>query len=105
MARQQYSPTKGEVVGTTEARQASPRKMNFRVLVISTALITAIFLGFVIVFLYQTPPAMDGTDKTGVVSHPVTTVPQEGTPLPKVEGATNPGSAIRKQETAPSPSP
>ena len=79
MARQQYSPTKGEVVGTTDARQANSRKMNLRVLVISTALITAIFLGFVIAFLYQTPGRMDGTDKTGVVSHPVTTVPQTGT--------------------------
>jgi hypothetical protein len=100
--QQQYSPTKGEVLGTTEARQANSRKMSMRVLVISTALITIIFAGFILAFLYQTPARMDGTDKTGVVSHPVTTVPQEGTPLPKVEGATNPGSDVRKQE-APSP--
>jgi hypothetical protein len=78
--------------------------MNLRVLVISTALITVIFAGFVLAFLYQTPPRMDGTDKTGVISHPVTTVPQEGTPLPKVNGAANPGSDVQKQETTP-PSP
>lgn len=105
MTRQQYSPTKGEVLSTTEARQASPRKMNLRVLIISTTLIVVIFAGFLLVFLYQTPSKMDGTDKTGVVSHPVTTVPQEGTSLPKVEGTTNPESDVRKQPETPSPQP
>jgi hypothetical protein len=68
--------------------------MNLRVLVISTALITAIFLGFVIAFLYQTPPTMDGTDKTGVTSHPVQTIPQEGKPLPS---SPNPGTPADQQ--------
>jgi type II secretory pathway component PulL len=61
VARQQYSPTKGEVLEPTEARQASSRKMNFRVLIISTALIVVIFAAFTIVFLYQTPASMDAS--------------------------------------------
>jgi len=61
VARQQYSPTKGEVLGPTEARQASPRKMNFRVLLISTALIIAIFAVFTIVFFNKTPAPMDAS--------------------------------------------
>ncbi len=40
----------------TEARQASPRKTNFRVLIISTILTALILGGFVIAFLRATPP-------------------------------------------------
>jgi hypothetical protein len=59
--RQQYSPAKGEVLSATEARQASPRKMNFRVLLISTALIIAIFAAFTIAFFNKTPEPMDAS--------------------------------------------
>jgi hypothetical protein len=72
-----YSPTKGEVLGTTEARQANSRKMNLRVLIVSTALIIAIFAAFVIAFLYQTSPRMDGTDQARIGGPPTNSVPQE----------------------------
>jgi len=89
VARQQYSPTKGEVLDPTEARQASPRKTNFRVLLISTALIIAIFAGFVIAFLYQTPPELSSSPGSGSDGQPAsTTIPQTGEqPAPQ-----NPGS-------------
>ncbi|AGK59265.1 hypothetical protein HYPDE_37968 [Hyphomicrobium denitrificans 1NES1] len=74
MARQQYSPTKGEVLEPTDARQASPRKMNFRVLIISTALIVVIFAAFTIAFFYQTPPSMDASSGP----QPSTTSPATG---------------------------
>jgi hypothetical protein len=77
VARQQYSPSRGEVLEPTEARQASPRMMNFRVLVFSTALIVVIFAGFVLAFLYKTPPQMDGTSQVAV------------------PGPSNPGSAAQ----------
>jgi len=78
VARERYSPTEGEVLTPTEARQASPRTMNFRVLVVSTALITLIFAAFVAVFFLQTPPSMDGSEASGVQNRPVTTIPQNG---------------------------
>jgi hypothetical protein len=83
VAKQQYSPTEGEVLTPTDARQASPRKMNLRVLVISTALIVAIFAAFVIAFLYQTPSSMDGnSDNTGATSAPVNPAPPQGQTAP-----------------------
>jgi hypothetical protein len=75
VARQQYSPTKGEVLEPTEARQANPRKMNLRVLIFSTALITVIFAGFLFAFLHKTPPQMDGSTQNSEQSHPATNVP------------------------------
>jgi hypothetical protein len=59
--RQKYSPTKGEVIEPTDARQGSPRKMNLRVLVISTGLIIAIFAAFTIAFFNKTPAPMDAS--------------------------------------------
>jgi hypothetical protein len=50
--------------------------MNFRVLVISTAIIIAIFAGFVIAFLNQTPPELSSSPGSGAESQSTTTVPQ-----------------------------
>ncbi|CEJ87611.1 MAG: hypothetical protein J0H37_01540 [Hyphomicrobium denitrificans] len=61
MERPKYSPTKGEVIEPTDARQANRKTMNFRVLLISTALIVAIFAGFVIVFFNKTSKPMDAS--------------------------------------------
>jgi hypothetical protein len=75
VVQQQYSRSKGEVLEPTEARQASSRKMNFRVLVISTTLIAIIFAAFFIAFLYKTPPDMDASSGPP----PSTTSPVTGT--------------------------
>ena len=63
MKQQHYSPTRGEVLEPTEARQANSRKANLRVLIFSTGLIVLIFAGFVLAFLYATPARMDGSSK------------------------------------------
>jgi hypothetical protein len=39
--------------------------MNLRVLIYSTALITLIFAGFVVAFMYETPPRMDASSGGG----------------------------------------
>ena len=93
MARQHYSPTKGEVLEPTEARQASPRKTNLRVLIFSTALITVVFAGFIFAFFYKTPPQMDGTTQNSEQSHPATNAPSEGKPLPVAPGPSNPDTS------------
>jgi hypothetical protein len=62
--------------------------MNFRVLLISTALIIAIFAGFVIAFLYQTPPELSSSGSGNGGQPAATTTPQNGQqPSPQ-----NPGS-------------
>ncbi|MBS0232815.1 MAG: hypothetical protein JSR99_04955 [Proteobacteria bacterium] len=48
----------------TEVRQASPRKTNFRVLIISTILTALILGGFVIAFLRATPQQQTGATVT-----------------------------------------
>ena len=55
----QQDPPFRRVLDPTEARQASPRKMNFRVLLVSMAL--AVVVGVVLVanFWNQTPTGMD----------------------------------------------
>ena len=63
MKQQHYSPTRGEVLEPTEARQANSRKANLRVLIFSTGLIVLIFAGFVLAFLYATPARMDGSSQ------------------------------------------
>jgi hypothetical protein len=85
VARQHYSPTKGEVLEPTEARQASPRKMNLRVLIFSTALIAVIFAGFIFAFSHKTPPQMDGTTQNSEQSRPAT--------IPTAPGPSNPDTA------------
>jgi hypothetical protein len=47
-----YDPHKS----TTEVRQASPRLGNFWVLIVSTALVVALFAIVYIVFFANTPP-------------------------------------------------
>jgi hypothetical protein len=86
--QQHYSPTQGEVLEPTEARQANSQKTNLRVLVFSTLLISLIFLGFILAFFYASPspqpPATQGTEA------PVT--PPAGKPLPAAPGPSNPGN-------------
>jgi hypothetical protein len=55
----QQDPRSPRVLDPTEARQASPRKMNFRVLLASMAL--AVVVGIVLVanFWNKTSPGMD----------------------------------------------
>ena len=55
----QQDPRSRRVLDPTEARQASPRKMNFRVLLASMAL--AVVVGVVLVanFWNETPTGMD----------------------------------------------
>lgn len=91
---QRYSPTRGEVLSQTEARQASPRKANFRVLIISTALIVIIFAGFTLAFMYATPPRMDGQSTSAPQSAPSTAQPPEGKPLPKAGNSTDPKNTV-----------
>lgn len=68
MKQQHHSPTRGEVLEPTEARQANSRKTNLRVLIFSTGLIVLIFAGFVLAFLYATPARMDGSSQEGAQS-------------------------------------
>ena len=68
MKQQHYSPTRGEVLEPTDARQANSRKMNLRVLIFSTSLIVLVFAGFVLAFLYATPAPMDGSSQEGAQS-------------------------------------
>lgn len=56
----------------TEARQASPRKTNFRVLIVSTILTALILGGFVIAFYYATPTPVPPA------AVPSTVTPQNG---------------------------
>jgi hypothetical protein len=58
----QHDPrARGEVLNPTEARQASPRKTNFWVLLVSMAL--AVVAGVVLVggFWHATPPRVDAS--------------------------------------------
>jgi len=50
-----------EVLGPTEARQASPQRMNLRVLIGSLLLATVVGGALVAAFWYATPPAMDAS--------------------------------------------
>jgi hypothetical protein len=96
VVRQQYSPVTGETLDPTEARQASPRKTNFRVLVISTLLTAVILGGFVIAFVYSTPPRMSGNlTTTAPQSTPTQGSPPQGKPLPSAPDTYNPGDAVQ----------
>lgn len=95
MKQQHYSPTRGEVLEPTEARQANSRKANLRVLIFSTGLIVLIFAGFVLAFLYATPARMDGSSQEGAQSGQTNNVPPAPKPLPSTTGPENPGKAVQ----------
>ena len=95
MKQQHYSPTRGEVLEPTEARQANSRKTNLRVLIFSTGLIVLIFAGFVLAFLYATPARMDGSSQEGVQSGQTNNVPAAPKPLPSTTAPENPGKAVQ----------
>jgi hypothetical protein len=61
MQPQQDPRVRGETLDPTEARQASPRLMNFKVLLGSMAL--AVIVGVVLVtgFWHETPPQVDAS--------------------------------------------
>lgn len=102
LTKERYSPTEGEVLGTTDARQANSRKMTFRILIFSTALIILIFAGFVFGFFNATPPDMDARTTPGVEGQASGNSPPATKPLPAVPGPSNPGSDTRGPDT-PSP--
>ena len=96
MPRRRYSPTTGETLNPTEVRQASARKTNFRVLVISTLLIAGIFAGFTIAFYYSTPPQMSGNPTAQAPqSTPTQGSPPALKPLPSAPDTYNPGKAVQ----------
>ena len=96
MKQQHYSPTRGEVLEPTDARQANSRKMNLRVLIFSTSLIVLVFAGFVLAFLYATPAPMDGSSQEGAQSSgQATSVPPAPKPLPSTTAPENPGKAVQ----------
>jgi hypothetical protein len=61
MQPQQDSRAHGEVLDPTEARQANPRKMNFRVLLASMVLAVAVGIVLVAGFWQMTPNRMDAS--------------------------------------------
>jgi hypothetical protein len=61
MQPQQDSRAQGEVLDPTEARQANPRKMSFRVLLASMALAVAVGVVLVVGFWRETPPRVDAS--------------------------------------------
>jgi hypothetical protein len=93
--QQHYSPTRGEVLEPTEARQANSRKTNLRVLIFSTSLIVLIFAGFVLAFLYATPPRMDGSTQDGAQTGQATSVPPAPKSLPSTAAPENPGKSVQ----------
>ena len=95
MKQQHYSPTRGEVLESTDARQANSQKANLRVLIFSTSLIVLVFAGFVLAFLYATPAPMDGSLQEGAQSGQATGVPPAAKPLPSTTAPENPGKAVQ----------
>ncbi len=91
---QKYSPRQGEVLEPTDARQASPRKMNLRVLFASLTI--AAIAGIVLVagFWNTTPTSMDYSSG-GKLSE------QGPTPQPPVQPGTT--AAPQNAPTAPTP--
>ena len=97
-----YSPTTGEVLDPTEARQASPRKTNFRVLLVSMTI--AVVVGIVLVanFWNKTTTPMDYS--SGGKLHEQTPTSQTSPPTTP-SPPTNSGTETTKpgQPTPPTP--
>ena len=94
MKQPRYSPTRGESLEPTEARQGGPQKMGLRVLLISTAIVAIVLIGFWVVFLQTTTPEMS-TSGTNVNGQQVGT-PAAPNALPNAPEAENPGEAVKK---------
>lgn len=92
MQPKEDSSTGRRVLDPTEARQANPRKMNFRVLLASMAL--AVVVGFVLVagFWRTTPPSVDASSGGN---------PSQNTEQPAPPAATAQPGAGGVPETAP----
>ncbi len=95
---QKYSPSKGEVLEPTDARQASSKKMNFRVLLASLTLAAVVGVVLVAGFWHTTPTSMDYSSggKLGE---------QGPTPQPPVQPATPTPSVQLPQATPAVPTP
>ncbi len=87
-----------EVLGPTEARQASPQRMNLRVLIGSLLLATVVGGALLAAFWYATPPAMDASSGGTPSVAPAT---PEGT----AAGRTPEGTAAGPGPTATQPPP
>jgi hypothetical protein len=94
--QQKYSPSEGEVLESTDARQASPRKMNFRVLLGSLTLAAIVGIVLVAGFWSATPTSMDYSSG-GKLSQ------QGPTPEATVQPSspTTPGAPTGAPQTAP----
>lgn len=68
--------------------------MGLRVLIISTAIVALVLIGFWIAFLLATPPEMS-TSGTGVNGQKIGT-PAAPNALPKAPEAENPGEQVKK---------
>ncbi|WP_181336296.1 hypothetical protein [Hyphomicrobium methylovorum] len=102
MANQKYSPTEGEVVGTTDVRQGNSKKMNLRILIFSTTLLALIFAGFLFGFFSATPPQMDGTAPPTAHTQPSGTMAPATNTAPEAPAPANPDTSA-PQNQAPAP--
>ncbi len=84
----QQDPPFRRVLDPTEARQASPRKMNFRVLLVSMAL--AVVVGVVLVANFWKPTGMDYSSG-GKLSEQGATPPAQPSSGGAPEAASSPG--------------
>jgi hypothetical protein len=87
MQPQQDPRARRDSLEPTEARQASPRKMNFRVLIASMVLAVAVGIVLVAGFWHETPPRVDASSG-GNPSQNTQQAPQPpATPQPGAGGA------------------
>ena len=103
------TPQSKPVVTPTDARQASPKQANFRVLKMSMIMAVAVGIVLVGAFWFTTPDDVEGVPErssvnTGVVpsstSPPATTV----TPVPETAPLTDDSAATPSPPTATTPS-
>jgi hypothetical protein len=86
-----------ETLDPTEARQASPRKMNFRVLLASMALAVGVGVVLVAGFWHETPPAVDASSGGNPSQNTQQSAQQPGTPQP--------GAGVAPEASPPKSSP
>jgi hypothetical protein len=99
MQPQQDPRGRRETLEPTDARQASPRKTNFRVLLASMTL--AVVVGVVLVagFWHATPPAVDASSGGNPSQNTQQPAQPSGTAQPSAGGA--PESSPAKPSTTP----
>lgn len=90
MQPQQDPRARRDTIEPTEARQASPRKMNFRVLLASMILAVAVGVVLVAGFWHETPPRVDASSG-GNPSQNTQQAPQPA-PTPPLAPAVRPAS-------------